>query len=60
MTRLYDAGEHIPWWDEDQDECRRCSDYHPTGVLEDGYCPSCVDEDEDGSDCFCCDYGTCK
>lgn len=34
--------------DEDLDDphapCLACSDEHPLNVLEDGFCPGCVDE----------------
>jgi hypothetical protein len=48
-------GEAIPQPGDDEEEddeddphasCDGCGDEHPVGVLEDGLCPSCVDEED--------------
>ena len=31
-------------YDDEWEECALCGDEHPVGVLDDGLCPSCVDE----------------
>ncbi|PZR92023.1 MAG: hypothetical protein DI537_14450 [Stutzerimonas stutzeri] len=28
-------------------ECEGCGERHPTGVLEDGFCPACCDQEDD-------------
>lgn len=34
-----DPDEHAP--------CANCSDEHPVGVLEDGLCPTCCDDEDE-------------
>jgi hypothetical protein len=29
--------------DDDQRPCEGCCELHPIGVLEDGWCPDCID-----------------
>lgn len=38
-------------------ECEGCSERHPTGVLEDGFCPSCADDEDEDEVCDGCDCG---
>ncbi len=37
--------------DDDQTPCEACGEWHPIGVLEEGFCPDCADhlDEEDWS-----------
>lgn len=34
-------------WDDPHSPCDGCGEEHPDGVLDGGFCPSCVDEEDD-------------